>query len=682
VTGDAAQFSFGQTRPFDRGSEVAFAQRLHDHEQWSEPAALHDRTTAPTRPNTTEATTPESRVLDLVQRDEGRPLEPATRAFAEPRFGLDFANIHIHDDGDAARAADAMDAQAVTVGSDILLNRGLHAPDSVGERSVLTHELAHAAQNQSSHGDTAHRSSGLAVRSSPEDSAELDARRAASSVARGGNAHVSSAPRALIAADPKTSDVDPEDAQKADAEDWKFMHSDVDIGATTKEKKGMAKSMAEHPTGALAREQSLADEGGLRELSLYDTTRKEGGHGIKEFEKAYGVFRLPLQMTMDSLGRTQDLLTAGAPEEPDKMSKDSRQIFHKLSGDQKGSMEKIAFGAWSRDTDELHHAVDSYVAVFTQLQGALLSWREVKELITIRQKKAQIANKTKDLEKLEAPAKLISGMIEVFESGVSAYEMFKPKAAAEEAADAEMDVHTMGQKTAHAGHEVKEYAEKGAKLGGFSKESIINWALGRSDEIAGLKAAIAQLKADIDAAGERAEDFKIEAAERQLEGISQENRAASFHVGSERTRTRESAGTFAGVMGGNNVDAHLVTLCAEAYQELRMNGEKTLEAYHPVAATLPAVQKFVNQPGHRNEIEIVRQHQRAARESGDIEGEMMNQSDYQDLFDAAKEAKTYGDLIKKELPQWQKRAHEWEAFFQKETGSRLDEYGAEKEKAG
>jgi hypothetical protein len=156
-----------------------------------------------------------------------------------------------------------------------------------------------------------------------------------------------------------------------------------------------------------------------------------------------------------------------------------------------------------------------------------------------------------------------------------------------------------------------------------------------------------------------------------LSGTTKENRAAALGVGTERTKSRESAEIFAGVMGGESTDARLLTLCAEAYQELRMFAEKALEAFGPVDALFPAVRKFVNSRESQYEIRQTQNQRRYDR--GNLEAPL-SFSDYEDLMNTAGAAKKYGDLIRKEFPEWQQRADAWGAFFGKMTGSRLDEY--------
>jgi Domain of unknown function (DUF4157) len=78
----------------------------------------------------------------------GRPLEPGVQAFFEPRFGHDFSAVRVHADEQAARAADAMDASAFTVGNSIWFGRGMYRPEVAFGLRLLAHELAHTIQQR------------------------------------------------------------------------------------------------------------------------------------------------------------------------------------------------------------------------------------------------------------------------------------------------------------------------------------------------------------------------------------------------------------------------------------------------------------------------------------------------------------------------------------------------------
>ncbi len=81
-------------------------------------------------------------------RSQGRPLDDATRAYMEPRFGHDFSRVRVHSDDTAARSAAAVNATAYTVGQHIVLGGSAPSPDSREGRGLLAHELTHVLQQR------------------------------------------------------------------------------------------------------------------------------------------------------------------------------------------------------------------------------------------------------------------------------------------------------------------------------------------------------------------------------------------------------------------------------------------------------------------------------------------------------------------------------------------------------
>jgi len=86
----------------------------------------------------------ESRIARL-QRG-GRPLDRATRAFFEPRFGRDFSDVRVHDGPEAARASRSINARAFTLGRHIVFGAGEHRTSSPEGKRLLGHELTHVVQ--------------------------------------------------------------------------------------------------------------------------------------------------------------------------------------------------------------------------------------------------------------------------------------------------------------------------------------------------------------------------------------------------------------------------------------------------------------------------------------------------------------------------------------------------------
>src|SRR5438874_11863804 len=79
-------------------------------------------------------------------RSPGQPLDKASRAYFEPRFGQEFGDVRVHTGMAAARSARDVSAHAYTVGRNIVFGAGAYAPGSDQGRLLLAHELAHVVQ--------------------------------------------------------------------------------------------------------------------------------------------------------------------------------------------------------------------------------------------------------------------------------------------------------------------------------------------------------------------------------------------------------------------------------------------------------------------------------------------------------------------------------------------------------
>jgi hypothetical protein len=136
------------------------------------------------RPSSAEAPP----IVHDVLRSPGQPLDSGTRAFMEPRFGYDFSRVRVHANAQAAKSAEAVNAQAYTVGSNIVLGANQVGAGNMSHQRLLAHELAHVVQQGG-------RQPGGSLQVAPaNDSAEGAADRAADQVLSGGRA--SNSPKA------------------------------------------------------------------------------------------------------------------------------------------------------------------------------------------------------------------------------------------------------------------------------------------------------------------------------------------------------------------------------------------------------------------------------------------------------------------------------------------------------
>ncbi|HSZ60722.1 MAG TPA: DUF4157 domain-containing protein [Terriglobales bacterium] len=110
-------------------------------------------------------------IVHDVLRSSGRPLDAATRAFFEPRFGRDFSGVRIHTDSQAAESARAVNALAYTVGRNVVFGAGSYQPASTEGDRLLAHELAHVVQQSGRQSTCALRIADLAGENAAEQAA-------------------------------------------------------------------------------------------------------------------------------------------------------------------------------------------------------------------------------------------------------------------------------------------------------------------------------------------------------------------------------------------------------------------------------------------------------------------------------------------------------------------------------
>lgn len=134
-------------------------------------------------------------IVQDVLNSPGKPLDQATRGFMEPRFGQDFSRVRVHTDPLASESARAVNAQAYTVGEDLVFAPGQYAPETESGNALLAHELTHVVQ-QSAHG--AGSMQNAKAISDPTDAAEEEANSAVNQVLSGDAVQVHQSPNAAL----------------------------------------------------------------------------------------------------------------------------------------------------------------------------------------------------------------------------------------------------------------------------------------------------------------------------------------------------------------------------------------------------------------------------------------------------------------------------------------------------
>ncbi|HET9442916.1 MAG TPA: DUF4157 domain-containing protein [Acidimicrobiales bacterium] len=129
----------------------------------------------------------ESPVHKVVGKGGGSALDTGVRSQMESTMGYDFGGVRVHTGSDAAGAAKSVQAQAFTVGNDIVFNEGKYNPSSPEGQRTIAHELTHVVQQ--SQGEVPGQSNGAGLKvSDPGDWAERQAEATADAVMSSGPA--------------------------------------------------------------------------------------------------------------------------------------------------------------------------------------------------------------------------------------------------------------------------------------------------------------------------------------------------------------------------------------------------------------------------------------------------------------------------------------------------------------
>jgi hypothetical protein len=108
---------------------------------------------------------PSQPVTDLTSIDQsltgpGESLEPALQQEMEHRFGHDFSRVRVHSGAAAEHSTRRLNANAYTVGNNIVFGAGQFAPNTFKGRWLLAHELTHAVQQSGADGGNSNKPRG------------------------------------------------------------------------------------------------------------------------------------------------------------------------------------------------------------------------------------------------------------------------------------------------------------------------------------------------------------------------------------------------------------------------------------------------------------------------------------------------------------------------------------------
>ena len=132
-----------EEQPLQAKSTTEQAHQLNDNEQDEEQV----------RASPLQALSSESRQVAnpvetqlRAEKGKGNPLAENIRMKMEGSFSADFSGVKIHNNDIAVKLTEALNAQAITHGSDIFFNKNKFSPQTKQGEHLLAHELTHTIQ--------------------------------------------------------------------------------------------------------------------------------------------------------------------------------------------------------------------------------------------------------------------------------------------------------------------------------------------------------------------------------------------------------------------------------------------------------------------------------------------------------------------------------------------------------
>ena len=86
--------------------------------------------------------------VDQALGSPGAPLDSSVREDMEQRFGHDFSQVRVHTGAEAEQSAEDVNANAYTLGHDVVFAAGRFAPGTQEGRGLIAHELTHVVQQE------------------------------------------------------------------------------------------------------------------------------------------------------------------------------------------------------------------------------------------------------------------------------------------------------------------------------------------------------------------------------------------------------------------------------------------------------------------------------------------------------------------------------------------------------
>jgi hypothetical protein len=374
------------------------------------------------------------------------------------------------------------------------------------------------------------------------------------------------------------------------------------------------------------------------------------------FSAQYEIYKIPVHHTARSVGRVQDLVASGAPRGPAQIDAETASKLKPNDPvSEKHAPRSVAANQFAEQQEETQASFEEYMHARQSLQAALKDFRAAQLLLHQQaleaertkdsEQKAKIDRAAETLVKITQVAASATGYIGAIEAALTSDEEYQDATAWDEESGKEVQTSSV-KKSTPAKKALAIARQHGGKL---DLKGIFIWAMGDHAEYQQLTQDIGTLTAQMKEAGLAAQTFQIQAAQHKLDDVKIAITTGQRAFSAKRGLTRDAARNFGQSLGGGQKTI-LISLMAEAYQELDLFGSRALEEGNEIMPAARGIHGWMERNASR--------YQMFRGETGDHW-----KRDFERIGGAVVDVYRSRDVLVEEVPLWQQTATAWRHFL-------------------
>lgn len=373
----------------------------------------------------------------------------------------------------------------------------------------------------------------------------------------------------------------------------------------------------------------------------------------RQYETKYNLYTVPLRNMVVAVGRVKDLILVGAPNTPSEISPGIAAKFRNIGRKKVSDAdEQSAFTDWRAQNAQLEAGIGQQMAGRADLTAALDRISAVHIAMDRKAYEAKLAGKMAQAAAMEQTA---GTLVKI---GTFAWKIYRDL-------DLLDEIETGGYDPQNPDDPLTSKMGSGridgvrTRLEGYGKSGMaafdlqeIATVLMYGAEYEELKREIQKLEREISQLELDEDWFNVQSAWDQLSAVKLKIGLGKSNVAGQRQLARERASDYAQSFSGKD-EARLVTMMAQAYNELSMVGAMTMGQKAGVEAVWGRTAGWLSE----KYLPLQAMNSPLPEDSSQLRSNL-RRFRAQHLF------------LEENLPQWETTANQWKRFLQRQTGGR------------